>query len=324
MYRESSKVFLLNHFKYLESAAKLYNAQLFLNISNFQVSLSINNQNHILYPAFLEIVHGKPYYSPEFTEAAVCFVGWRPYQFIEIPLLADKLYMKKLFLDNGLLTPEFSIDPNVFMTNVIVKQKNSSFGKGLRGPFKSTNEYSLQPEKGEFFESFVGGEILKIYYWNDMPVCIETQKMPIAVGNGIDTIENLASIKAFARGRDADVSQLNDVLNFQNKNHATVLKEGEAVLLDFRYESDFCDCFSISETPFPEESNEPLIEEFYYLGEVLFSLIKKENIQNLCYTVDAILTESGEPWFLEVNTNPTVHQYIYEEMVNSLSQQTRS
>lgn len=321
MYDESSKVFLINHFKKLEAAASTYNAKLYLNVSNFEIELTISNTVFLLYPQFLEILDNKPYYTRKFTQDAVCFIGWRPYQPADLPNFADKLYMKKLFQESGFLTPGFSLDPNASLSNVIVKRNGNSFGSGLRGPFKSSTEYQINPKIGEFFEEFIGGEILKVYYWNETPVCMERQKMPIAVGNGVDSIEILATRKALERGRETDCSSIDDILTFQDKTRQTILNNDEAVLLDFRYESDFCDPFSITETHFPESNNESMITSFYHLGSVLFSHLKKENIKNLCYTVDAILTTDGESFMLEMNTNPTVHHLVYEEMIDSLWKQ---
>lgn len=323
MYEENSKVYLINHFKALLNACSLCPVELSLNFNNFQMYAKFNNKTFVFYPQFLTITNDEPKYTHIFNHDVVCFNGWRPYSYENLSqIFSDKLHFKKALSKLGFLTPAYSLDNNNLLNNAIIKRREGSFGKNLRGPFRTAADYHLDLNVGEFCEKFINGRIVKISYWTNEPLYVEFQNMPRFTGDGVNTIEMFAEQRASQRGRKKiNYTQLNDLLRYQNKTLASILSPNESILADFRYESDFSECYSVKELPLPDRALINLVDKLETLGEFLYYLIRKEeHIEHLFFTVDAILDKNQKLWFLEFNSNPTVHQSTYPIMLKSLWQ----
>lgn len=324
MYSADSKVYLLNHFKSFRQAATSQLATM-QSDDGLKLSLSFAGHQVFFYPQFLEISDDGPVYTNHFTADAVCFTGWRPYQPIGVKPFSDKLLLKQLLMDHGFAVPAFSDDPRCQWHDVIVKSRHGSFGKGMRGPFRATDEYLLRPEDGEYYECFMPGTILKIAYWDGAPVSIEAQAMPVLTGDGKRSLLEMAHERAKQRGRDGmDEWALDEVLAYQGYSVDTVLASGEEVMADFRYESDFLMCHAVEEMAWPHPRFTSLKDTFERMGAFLMSMVKQEGVPHLYYSVDAVLSEDGVLYCLEVNANPTVHPCAYPVMVASMVHEKKS
>jgi hypothetical protein len=318
MYKSDSKNYLLNHFKSLQQANLKYNAELIINANNMHLELIHKNKKHILYPQFLEFMHGNPVYSSHLTPDAICFIGWRPYQPYPIQAFVDKIIFKESLLKNKFLTPLYSVDKFCKLDHVIIKNRQGSFNQSLYGPYQSATEYPLNPESGEFFEQFIYGKILKISFWNDEPVSLEEQEMPTLTGDGESSILKLAAERAKKRNRNINEFKLDEVVSFYGKSTEDVLAKKEVIIADFRYESEFCECYAVKEIPLPNKSYQIFDVEFKRVGAFCYHLIKAEGIENLYYSIDAILSDNNQLWFLEANANPAVHPCAYTKILESL------
>src|SRR4051812_18090516 len=110
MYESDSKVYLLNHFKSLHKASLQYDASLNLNGHNLQLEVDFKKSKAILYPQFFQMTDGELQYVEEFSDNAICFIGWRPYQAQTINHFIDKIHLKDLLTQHRFLTPEYSTD----------------------------------------------------------------------------------------------------------------------------------------------------------------------------------------------------------------------
>lgn len=321
MYSSDSKVHLLNHFKSFAAAARAHHIDMWCDI-DLRLLLSFPDSAVTFYPQFLEIPDAGPEYSSAFRQEAVCFTGWRPYLPVGVNAFIDKLHLKQQFIDHGFAVPAFSVDPHCRWHDVLVKSRHGAFGKGMHGPFRSADEYLLQPEGGEYYECFVPGTILKIAYWDATPVSIEAQDMPVLTGDGKRSLLEMAHERAKQRGRDGmDEWVLDEVLTYQGHGVDVVLPSGEEVMADFRYESDFLTCHAVEEMLLPHERFASWQDDFQRLGDFLFSLLRQEKILHLYYSVDAILSDDGVLYVLEANANPTVHPCAYPAMVTTIVQE---
>ena len=318
MYPSHSKVHLINHFKCLQQACLNFQAEANLKVDNFELHIRYQDKTYLLYPQFLVFIDDEPCYTSHFDNNVVCFTGWRPYRPEKINQLPNKLEFKKLLRKESFLVPEYWFNSDEASSPVVVKNCRSSFGKALRGPFHRASDYNAVLKEGEFFEQFLLGTILKIGVWNDEPIYIETQPMTYLIGNGKASIEKLAIKQAKQRDRKPDFQALTDMLAYQGKTLNSVLSLEEAILIDFRYESSFSQLQSVQEISFDDPSATHLGDFFLPLTEYLFTVFQKHHIENLFYTVDGILTDDQKVWILEINSNPTVHQYAYESMLGCL------
>ncbi len=320
MYLADSKVYLLNHFKALSQAAKICQLNASLDCHDFSVNLHLTDKTFKLYPQFLEIQNNEPIYSQKYSEKAVCFIGWRPYTPKVIQNFINKLQLKHLLQVNGFLVPQYSFDANWQCENVIVKREQSSFGKGMFGPFHFPSDYCLNRNSKEYYEKFIFGTIAKIAFWNERPLYLELQSMPTLQGNGQHSILELAQKRARQRGRELDERVFNDVVSYQNKSLDEVLAKGEIILADFRYESDLAKRYSVKEIILPNQNYQRYYLEMLKIGKYVYSLISNEGIQNFYYSVDAIVDATDNIWILEANSNPTIHQSAYLPMLQALIQ----
>lgn len=320
----ASKNSLLDHFKLLQSALRAYSAEAILGISDFVVYLRKDKEHKTLYPQFMAVIDGVRQYLPAPSEHAHMFAGWLPYRNKRWPLASDKLLFKQFAIEQGLHTPEFSVDSSSPLQNVIVKQAASSFGAQIMGPFRSSSEYRLDTARREYYEQFIEGSILKIWYWNAQPICMEMDEMPFVTGDGATTIENLILRRAGIRKRlsveerQSLLSECDIVLRFFGMQRSTVLPRGVRQLIEFRYGTDLMRPNSRKVVDFRAESQHQLIPSLEGIGAALYQAVPEDIRLGTLSTVDCILDTERRLWLLEVNSNPTVHPYVYPVMVASL------
>lgn len=312
MYEADSKVHIINHFKTLLSSTKTHNLSAHLNIQDFILHVQSKQKMLVLHPQFLEIIDDKPHYTEKLTNDSVCFIGWRPYPAPHFSIFPNKIKIKDLVKSAGLSTPEYSTDNAFFCNNIIVKDRVNSFGKGMHGPFRSTDEYDLSND--QFYEKFIEGTILKVSFWNETPLYLEEQVMPKLIGDGKQTILDLAHQRAEKRDRTLNLEQFDEMLCYHDLNPEDVLPKGDTLLADFRYESDMAKLQSVKERVIDETIFRNHIDEFHLYGQLITRLFR-EKVDNLYYNIDLIRDDQDRLWFLEANANPTVHQSAYKHFI---------
>jgi hypothetical protein len=207
---------------------------------------------------------------------------------------------------------------------VVIKRPRSSFGEQVAGPLRSAQQRPLDPDKGEYYEQFIDGTIVKVWYWDEQPVCMEMDTMPSVMGDGVNTIEKLILRMAQRNGRllPAEKQQLlqrcDDLLHFHGVQRSTVLPLGTRQVVEFRYGTTLTrshnrDVLDLQAKPHPQ-----LDGQLRDIGQKLYQAIPEDIRRGTLYTVDAMCDEQGKLWLLEMNSNPTVHPYAYRTMMRSL------
>lgn len=314
---------LVTHFNKLLEALRLVGGKGFLDMETFEVELRLGEKAHRFYPQFRMRRGEGAVLTPAFFPLVNRFVGWRPYSLITDFSFTEKLTFKKLLTQHQIATPEYSTDPNSGMTNVVVKKEGLSFSQGMKGPFRSARECKIDGKEGEFYERFIPGQIVKIFYWNDRPVSIELRDMPNVVGDGRSTILELIEKKPFRReGKKRPLETVTSVVAFHGKNLSTVLPENETQIIDYRYSSEY-DSPRIEDIDLLTVKHPHFDAPLRRVGEVLWKVLQQEGYSAYTYTVDAMLDTQGKLWFLEANSNPAnVHPDAYPLMLQWLADQS--
>jgi len=309
---------LLNHFRELQPVLLRLGAEAFLDPCAFVLRLRSGGITRVLYPQFMAFTGGVRRYTMNFNSDAVRFIGWCPYVNRRWPLASEKLLFKEFAVQNGILTPDYSVDPSAAMEDVVVKRSVSSFGVSIKGPFRSSSEHSLDAGAGEYFERFVPGRIAKVWYWNDQPVCLELERMPVVKGNGVSTIREVVGRRLFQRGRRMVFESLAPFLKYQGLTLDTVLERGKEQIVEFRYGSPLLVPDLASEVNLISNMIPYLESQMRDIGRKLWGAIPQHARPNTVFTVDAIVDEENRLWTLEMNSNPAIHPYVYPVMLESL------
>ncbi|MES2048464.1 MAG: hypothetical protein V4447_08690 [Pseudomonadota bacterium] len=319
-----SKNNLLHHHLWLRKALKASNAEAILDFDNFEVHVRREKEFWTLYPQFLTTLNGVRQYTTTVSEDVNLFAGWLPYQNKHWPIAADKLAFKDYANKVNLPAPLYSTEVSSNLANVIVKRLSSSFGAQILGPFKSAQQHELDLSRGEYYERFVRGRILKIWYWNAKAICLELDKMPTVRGNGTATVGELIINRAsqFRSMSEQEKTQMlkqcSAMLDYFDINASTVLEQGKHQPVEFRYGSDLMHATERSVVNLqtdPISNIMPILNDAgIRLQAAIPAMIRKDTL----FTVDAILDKDSKPWFLEMNSNPAVHPYVYPAIVASV------
>ncbi len=321
---EASKNEFLDHVKWLRHAVMAAGAEFIVAGDSLQALLRRGSHHWLLHPQFLMTVGGVGQYTPQLHEQSETFAGWLPYRTKRWPISTDKLAFKRFATAAGLPVPEHFMAAADSLGDVIVKRASSSFGRHLHGPFRSARERPLDLSQSEYYERFVRGDMLKIWFWNDTPVCAEQIKMPFVTGDGASTLRELITLRAKHRRRytkeefDEQLASCSSVLRYFGADLETVLPKGTTQLIEFRYSSYLRppgDRVTLDFATQPEPSWMPIIRT---AGRKLVAGIPEGIRAKTQFTVDAILDDAGQVWFLEMNSNPMTHPLAYPLIVQSM------
>ena len=337
------------HYFYLKCAADRFAVPATLDITTSIVKLSYpDNTAHLLYPQFSKTRDtGSRFYHALLEKESDRFAGWRPYLPIFIDGFNDKLYFKQYLLAAGCLTPDYSESTTADLVGVIIKNRQSAFSENIKGPFAAASECPLHPEQGEYYEQFIAGEIVKIWYGNAKPICIELASMPAVLGDGQQSIGELiialSASKGYENPQDRLLKQLirdqaaykddpryegarvtlnriQQVLLYSGYTLDDVLDKQQRQIIDFRYVHRFPRNNAVHWLDRCELDVTPYRDQLEYTGAVIATLLEQPSCSLLFYTVDAILDDSQQLWILEANSNPMMHPFVYEDMLHYLSQ----
>lgn len=324
---------LINHFLCINTWIAQHDAQAHLDMRTFRLQLKAHGQTWLLYPQFLlETAHAIAY-SRMLTPQVNGFIGWMPYMAKRWPAATHKLFFKRYMEQHGKRTPRYWLEPEENLQNVLIKPAAGSFGLGQRGPFghidPSVPAHHLNDD--EFYEAFHHGAILKAWYWNDRPLCIELRHPPRVRGDGIQPLWALMCAH-FAPGERAlrhlerRRAQLNDLLALQGMQWDSVPKAMQTVQVDYLYGSPLF-------TDYPDNTNQlgvlrntPLGREISACGPIFWKAIPPEIRQDTLYAVDGVIcgeqalpdSDANAIRWLEMNCNPMFPPDGYAAMLDAL------
>lgn len=318
----------IHHFIYVQEWAQKHQAKVQLDLSNFQLSVMLRNRYYDFFPQFVQRLDGRLSYSKTLNWQSTGFIGWLPYSLKQWPEAVSKLEFKASMQRMGQRIPQYWTADNGALKNVIIKANRGSFGVGIRGPYQTIGASNPvhQLVEAEFYEQFIVGNIIKAWFWNDSPICLEKRLTPVVEGNGVLTIRQLVidtfNVKSPERLRafNAQQGRMLDTLSFQALTWEDILPAGQKAYVDFLYGS----CL-FPDNDFTENKNllhqgvdENFERSLKHLGNMLWSIIPKNTRNGVLYAVDGVLDMDGNCWWLEMNCNPMFPPDAYETMLNDL------
>lgn len=293
------------------------NVDAFMDCSSFVVTLVKGDVRRELLPKFIVVRDELKQYIDEFDSDALLFAGWRPYKSFALDVFTNSLRFKDFLINNGIATPEYSNDPEAEMFDVLVKPIQSTFGMGIRGPFKQSQQVELDRHH-EYYEKFILGSIVKIWCWNRNPVCFELQPMPQICGDGIKTIDQIIRQRVFIRGTTINYCDLNQVLSYFGRDKNDVIKKNTFQMVDFRYGSPLARRNAINEVTASAQDFPEVQRQIAAIVPAVWQLVQSQYHGDLVFTIDAILDEAHKLWVLEANINPMVHPLVYPIMIDDM------
>lgn len=321
---------LLDHFITLQETVEAMGAEAILNLRNFFVFIRSPGRNLVLYPQFLVEIDGVRQYTLGFSARARRFIGWLPYYNKRWEMASDKLLFKAWADSHGIATPAHALAHDLTgaeLGDFIVKQRRSSFGRGIRGPFRRDALACLQLQEDEYAEQFVSGKLLKIWYWDGTPVCMEIDTMPTVTGDGQASIRALLEQRLYdlkrGKGRrsgaaDApccDFSGVEQYLAYAGCALDTVLPYGARQTVDLRYGTPYMLPAFRKTLDLQRRMPEDLREQLLHIGRASWFCIPEAVRAGTAYTVDAILADDRTIRVLEMNSNPFLHPLLYRCMI---------
>jgi hypothetical protein len=87
---------------------------------------------------------------------------------------------------------------------------------------------------------------------------------------------------------------------------------------DYRYVSPFNPTLYANHNVLHRLTDEPLVQRFSEAGKRMWPRIPGPPGRQIGFVLDAIVDANGQPWFLEINSNPQLHPDGYGAMLDGL------
>jgi len=307
---------LLNHVKRVQACVVEADGEATVNARDLSLDVRVGMQSRQFAPQFNSWRDGRRFYTPTFSADVRAFIGWRPYAARRWPATAEKLVFKDFASAAGVRTPVSWREASGGVRQFIIKQNKSSFGDGIRGPFERLEAanvlHRLKP--GEYYEAFIPGRIAKAWYLNGAWLCLELRPPPFVVGDSRSTVLDLAVKR---HPPPVDQLRLSWIVASQGHRLGDVLPDGKRVVIDFKYASLFDDWSFDNENVLSAVRDTSIGKQFQEAGQRLVSAIPDDMRHDTLITLDAIVDESDQVWFLEMNSNPMVHPDTYEAIIKN-------
>ena len=318
-----TNIFFLDHVRWLRWAAREHGVEVLIELESMRAFLRKGALHWVLTPQFLTQIDGRQSYVRTFSDTSTHFAGWRPEATqVSWPASKHKLVFKRAAAGLGIAVPEFALDDQQEMKDVVVKRAVGSFGEHVYGPFRSSAERPLQVEQGEYYERFIEGELLKVWYWGDRAVGLECDPMPTVVGDGKSTLNELILMRltgfGLAEQRIArTIERFKTVVAYDGYTLADILPAGQRQRAEFRYGSDLMQR--------PERKIVDLRQDvaaewqaLVSMAPLLHQLLPADLPVPVLYAIDAVRDEQGRIFVLEMNSNPFGNPLVYRLMLQSL------
>ncbi|HVE53981.1 MAG TPA: hypothetical protein VNB23_11425 [Ramlibacter sp.] len=319
-----SKNNFLDHIKLFRSACREAGAEVIVAMESWHAFARQGEKHTVFYPQFQASVAGRLQYQHVLTEDATMFAGWLPYRLKRWDTAVDKLAFKRYAQSVGLNVPAYWLDDREAPADVVVKTPQSSFGQGVTGPYRRSTDRPLDLTKGEYYEQFIVGRLVKIWYWNEQPVCAEVDRLPFVHGNGKSTLAELIVRRASEyttldeAGKSRLLARCAPLLRYYGRTPEFVLPVGAKQVIEFRYGAFLMRGNERSVLDLIRGEAPPWLPQVQEAGSRLYDAIPHDIRPGTVFTVDAVLPADGNLRFLEANCNPTVHPLVYSIMARNI------
>lgn len=317
----SSGIFI-DHVKVLRRACQAVGAELVFAGETLAALVRRGDRHAVLYPQFLMVQDGEVRRTPALHDQSQIFLGFLPYPSRLWPIALDKLAFKRHAHAAGLPVPDLSDATDG--APVIVRRARPSFEPFARGPFRNANEHVLDRETGEYYERYVAGDALTVWFWNGHPVCAVVVPTPTIVGDGKSPIGELL-VRVANRGgtlspRDLQLQlaettvlarcaglELSSVLP-DGARFATGIGHGSPLLTTRPY-------LLVDLAARPEPTWVPVLRK---AGQLLQAAIPEEIRSGTLFAVNATLDVQGAPWLHDMDASPYVHPLSYGPILRTI------
>jgi D-alanine-D-alanine ligase-like ATP-grasp enzyme len=314
------KINLFNHLERVRACLPYFDAEARMDFKSMQLNVWARGKHFQFISRYVSQPEGRMSYSTLFTDKSRGFIGWLPYPGRRWELARDKLIFKQYCARHKIRTPEYWTAPDDSVHDVLAKERMSSFGYGLRGPFRSLPADVPSNTGKVIYERFIFGKIAKISYWEDKLVCLEVFPMPSVTGDGYSTLRKLVeeSIPPSTASFEPKWSVIAEVVAYQGYQLNDVLPDGKRIVVDYKYGSMFIPRRAENSNVIHEYKNTDVEKQLVEAGGYIWRGIPEE-LRTCALTVaDAIIDDQNLVWFLEVNSNPIVQPDAYFSMFTSL------
>ncbi len=307
---------LLNHFRYVKNELRRHGAHASVDVETFVLRISRGDETIEWKPRFIKKRGDLVGYVNTFDGDVTRFYGWRPDQERFVEGMRSKLATKALWLSKGIRVPPAYLSKEECIGNAVLKCDLSSFGKAVEGPLRSVEEVEFDPDKGDYFESFIPGDIVKIWYWGARPVCYERHAPASVVGDGYRTLHELALAQRNKTAAPNSIRMVEFMARYDGLELDSVIGKGKKQRIDILYASDFMSPNLVTDHKISKSRN--MLPQCEALGQVMLDEFPEIAQPNLVWTADAIQDRSMRLWFLEANTNPVMHPMCYRAIFRSV------
>jgi hypothetical protein len=313
---------LLQHFRHLNTALDAVGADASVDVRSLELQVRYRGRAYLFRPQFAYLDDQRrrcrtAAFAPEVSR----FVGWSPYFSKRWDLAVDKLRFKAYASAHGLPTPAYWADAPSELNDVVTKSIRP--GGGVRGPYRR----AVGAEPGRYYERFIRGKVLKIWFWDGAPVCCEAADGCAVRGDGVRSVRELIAERCLEHrhGSKVKVESFTEFLAYQGKSLDAVPPAGEVQPVDFRYGSlryfgARVANIDLQRDRLPGVSGDRLGE----IGARLLLGIPETIRQNTLFTVDAVLDAAQRPWIVAMDNEPFLHPYVYEPMLRTWARNPES
>jgi hypothetical protein len=260
-------------------------------------------------PKFLASIQGRMCYTSHLGEGTIGFAGWMPYELRQWPIALDKIAFKRYAIAHDIATPAACFDPALIQGPFLIKQATSSFGEGIRGPYRAfdAGDSAQQLQAGEYYENFVIGLIAKAWCWGEECFAVHLHRPSIVTGDGHSTLQGLVSSLPNRDGKH-DWSRIEILARYAGiASLEEVMPPGKEVVVEFRYGSRYDGGFASNPNQF-EVLSSRLTEQIARASCELAKAASEPTVpEPSLYTLDAMIDAAGTIQFLEMNCNPLMH-----------------
>jgi hypothetical protein len=296
-------------------------------MTDFSLQLSFRGASAVWPAKFMANVGGRLVYTDSLVKGTVGFAGWMPYLLRQWPIALDKIEFKRYAISNGIPTPAACFDPSSIQGPFIIKQNNSSFGEGIRGPYLAFDEHAPAHalQEGEYYENFIVGHIAKAWCWGGECMAVHLHAPSVAVGDGQSTLRQLVGRLPNSRGDDNDWELIERLAAFCGIGSLDeVVPPGKQVMVEFRYGSRYEAVTFENPNVLDRIRSSGLARQFADAARKFAAAIPPQaDAGPTMFTLDAMVDADGQVLFLEMNCNPLVHPDLYGAMLGSWVQGVR-
>jgi hypothetical protein len=253
-------------------------------------------------------------FSPILLPGVLGFVGWLPYFNKVWPEAQDKLQFKQTAQARGLRIPEWETTSGKQGWPFLVKDRRSTLGRGLRGPYLADDDVEFG--EGSFVEGFQFGQLVKAWFWAGELIVVEIAPMPYVVGDGQHTLADLVLQQT---GRSAEqLDALKEIARLQGLTPGAVPAAKRVVTVDYRYLSELNIAAVEDRNAREAIRNTDIERQLSEAGVRMHASIPLGLREEVLFTLDAVLDGRKQLWFLEMNCNPQLHPAAYAQMFDRL------